>query len=90
MSVVSFIINKEKKFGRYSEKLEEEFVMFLRKECWNFCLEFGKLKGDMNKRFKEEVKKCYVFFYNEVGLFCDGELFNENEKKLEFKIVVNN
>ena len=44
----------------------------------------------MNKRFKEEAKKCYSLFYNEAGLFRDGELFNENEKKLERKIVVNN
>ncbi|MED0825339.1 helix-turn-helix domain-containing protein [Bacillus pacificus] len=90
VSVVSSTINKEKKLGRHSEKSEEEFVTFLRKECWNPRPELGKLKGDMNKRFKEEAKKCYALFYNEAGLFRDGELFNENEKKLELKIVVNN
>ncbi|CAM3930668.1 helix-turn-helix domain-containing protein [Bacillus wiedmannii] len=90
VSVVSSTINKEKKLGRHSEKSEEEFVTFLRKECWNPRPELGKLKGDMNKKFKEEAKKCYALFYNEDGLFRDGELFNENEKKLELKIVVNN
>lgn len=90
VSVVGSTINKEKKLGRHSEKSEEEFVTFLRKECWNPRSKLGKLKGDMNKRFKEEAKKCYSLFYNEAGLFRDGELFNENEKKLELKIVVNN
>ena len=88
-SVVSSTINKEKNWGRHGKKSEEEFVAFLRKDCWNPRPELGKLKGDMNKRFKEEAKKCYSLFYNEAGLFRDGELFNENEKKLELKIVVN-
>ncbi|KXI73624.1 hypothetical protein ACS52_24550 [Bacillus cereus] len=90
VSVVSSTINMEKKFGRHGKKSEEEFVAFLRKECWNPRPELGKLKGDMNKRFKEEAKNCYSLFYNEAGLFRDGEFFNENEKKLERKIVVNN
>jgi len=74
---------------RHGKKSEEEFVAFLRNYCWNPRPELGKLKGDMNKRLKEEAKKCYSLFYNEAGLFRDGELFNENEKKLELKIVVN-
>ncbi|MGG2064186.1 helix-turn-helix domain-containing protein [Bacillus sp. S14(2024)] len=89
-SVVKSKTNEAINDKRHVKKSEKEFIAFLRRECWNLRSELGELKGNMNKRFKEEATKGYSLFYNEVGLFRDGELFNENEKKLELKIIENN
>ena len=62
VSIVSSTINKEKNLGRHGKKSEEEFVAFLRKDCWNPRPELGKLKGNMNKRFKEEAKSVIRSF----------------------------
>lgn len=55
--------------GHHKIKTEEEFVTFFRKEFWNPNAATGKLKGDVNKKFKAEARRCYSFFMMRTDTF---------------------
>ncbi|TVX77168.1 helix-turn-helix domain-containing protein [Peribacillus simplex] len=74
----------------HKEKSEEEFLTFLRKQCWNPHPLTYKLKGEDNKIFKEKARSCYSLFYDENGQFRDAELGSVNRGGFELVIVVNN
>jgi hypothetical protein len=44
------------------------------------------LKGDVNKKFKAEARRCYSFFYDEDGHFRDEELQSKNGNGFELPI----
>lgn len=89
VSVTKSTPDKNAKLGNHRTKSENEFVAFLRQECWNSNPENEKLKGEMYKKFKEEARSCYTLFYNENGLFRDEDLISENEG-YELKLMINN
>ncbi|MCM3768384.1 hypothetical protein [Neobacillus niacini] len=83
--------DKSAKPGNHRTKSLEEFIGFLRKEFWNANPGNEKLKGERNKKFKEEARGGYSLFYDEKGLFRDEELRSANDDDgLELKLMINN
>ncbi|APH04173.1 helix-turn-helix domain-containing protein [Bacillus weihaiensis] len=75
--------------GNHGVKSENEFVAFFRKEFWNSNPANERLKGEANKKFKEEAGNAYSYFYNDDGRFRDEDLQSETGE-YELILTINN
>ncbi|MCP1190826.1 helix-turn-helix domain-containing protein [Cytobacillus firmus] len=80
---------KKTRSGNHGAKTENEFVAFFRKEFWNSNPANEKLKGEDNKKFKEEARNAYSYFYNDDGRFRDEDLKSETGE-YELQLMINN